>query len=333
MSLLPPPDVVSRYVDTSGRPSRDFYNWIKALYEFARNATSGGGAGSGVPGGSVGQVQYNAGSGNFGGYTGTQVTALLDQFSTSAKGVVPLSPGGVTAFLRADGTWQVPPAGGGGGSAPGGSTGQIQANAGGGSFAGLTDSQVTTHIDVFTSLLKGAVPPGGSTPGSFLRNDGVFAIPPGGGGGGGFTLYSVQTSIVGNPASNVETTLLSYTLPANTLTVVGTGIKIKAAGYWGNDSHQAAIRLYFGSDFALLANVAIDGTTWTAEADVVLVSTGPTRSFLTLRSQASFPTVPGFVNSTADLTNPVLIKVTGQGPNAGIANEAVCYQLIVEQLC
>lgn len=37
--------------------------------------------------------------------TGTQVTTLLDVFTTSLKGVVPASGGGTTNFLRADGTW------------------------------------------------------------------------------------------------------------------------------------------------------------------------------------------------------------------------------------
>ena len=47
--------------------------------------------------------------------SGTQVTALLDTFSSGAKGLAPASGGGTTNFLRADGTWAAP-AGGGGGS-------------------------------------------------------------------------------------------------------------------------------------------------------------------------------------------------------------------------
>jgi hypothetical protein len=43
--------------------------------------------------------------------TGTQVTTLLDVFTTSLKGVVPASGGGTTNFLRADGTWATPSAG------------------------------------------------------------------------------------------------------------------------------------------------------------------------------------------------------------------------------
>jgi hypothetical protein len=47
--------------------------------------------------------------------TGTQVTAMLDVFSSTLKGLVPLSGGGTTNFLRADGSWAAPAGGGGGG--------------------------------------------------------------------------------------------------------------------------------------------------------------------------------------------------------------------------
>ncbi len=41
--------------------------------------------------------------------TGTQVTAMLDAFGTSAKGLAPASGGGTTNYLRADGNWAAPP--------------------------------------------------------------------------------------------------------------------------------------------------------------------------------------------------------------------------------
>lgn len=45
--------------------------------------------------------------------TPTQVTADLNLFTSSLKGLVPLSGGGTANFLRADGTWAAPPGGGG----------------------------------------------------------------------------------------------------------------------------------------------------------------------------------------------------------------------------
>jgi hypothetical protein len=54
-----------------------------------------------------------AGTGDPEDLTGTQATALLDTFTSSAKGLAPASGGGTTNFLRADGTWAAPAGGGG----------------------------------------------------------------------------------------------------------------------------------------------------------------------------------------------------------------------------
>jgi hypothetical protein len=58
--------------------------------------------------------RITAGSGSIEEVNGTQVTSLLNTFTSSLKGLAPASGGGTTNFLRADGTWS-PPAGGGGG--------------------------------------------------------------------------------------------------------------------------------------------------------------------------------------------------------------------------
>lgn len=54
-----------------------------------------------------------AGTGDPEDLTGTQATALLDAFTSGAKGLAPASGGGTTNFLRADGTWAAPAGGGG----------------------------------------------------------------------------------------------------------------------------------------------------------------------------------------------------------------------------
>lgn len=45
--------------------------------------------------------------------TATQVTAMLNNFTSVLKGLVPLSGGGTVNFLRADGTWNAPAGGSG----------------------------------------------------------------------------------------------------------------------------------------------------------------------------------------------------------------------------
>jgi hypothetical protein len=71
--------------------------------------------------------------------------------------------------------------GGGGGSPPGGIFPNIQYNAGGGLFGGLTDVQVTARIQTFSTTLSGAVPASGAATGSkFLNDAGNFTTPAGG---------------------------------------------------------------------------------------------------------------------------------------------------------
>lgn len=79
-----------------------------------------------------------AGAGDPEDLTGTQATALLDVFTSGAKGLVPASGGGTATFLRADGTFAAPP---GGGGSPGGSSGEVQYNSAG-VFAGAADVEI-----------------------------------------------------------------------------------------------------------------------------------------------------------------------------------------------
>ncbi len=52
--------------------------------------------------------RITAGAGTIEELTGTQTTTLLDVFTSTLKGLVPLSGGGTSNFLRADGTFAVP---------------------------------------------------------------------------------------------------------------------------------------------------------------------------------------------------------------------------------
>jgi hypothetical protein len=79
-----------------------------------------------------------AGAGDPEDLTGAQATALLDVFTSGAKGLVPASGGGTTNFLRADGTFAAPA---GGGGSPGGASGELQYN-NAGAFAGAADVEI-----------------------------------------------------------------------------------------------------------------------------------------------------------------------------------------------
>ena len=94
-----------------------------------------------------------AGTGDPEDLTGTQATALLDTFTSGAKGLVPASGGGTTNFLRADGTFAAP----GGGGTPGGSSGEVQYN-NGGAFAGAADVEIEGGQMRLPSIATPSVP-------------------------------------------------------------------------------------------------------------------------------------------------------------------------------
>jgi hypothetical protein len=111
--------------------------------------------------------------------TSAQITAFLDAFTPTTKGLAPASGGGTANFLRADGAWAAPP-----GAVAGGSEGEIQVNSLG-AFAGnpravfssLNTLVVGTSADLFTIIGKQGVT---SFPGASLylvggtSNDGLI---------------------------------------------------------------------------------------------------------------------------------------------------------------
>ncbi len=80
--------------------------------------------------------------------TTTEATAMLNTFTSALKGLVPLSGGGTTNFLRADGTWASPPSIGGGTVT---SVSVVNANG----FAGTVATPTTTPTITISTSVNG----------------------------------------------------------------------------------------------------------------------------------------------------------------------------------
>ena len=138
-------------------------------------------------------------------FTPGQIQAALSLFTTSAPGLAPTSPGGSTAFLRADGQW-VSPGGIANGVAHGIAitnsatsvnsaivlgAGQHIVGVAGADPTTQTVAQLTATLGVFSSVLQGVVPASGGGTTTFLRADGSWASPSSASGITGGTIHGV----------------------------------------------------------------------------------------------------------------------------------------------
>lgn len=64
------------------------------------------------------------------------------------------------------------------GGSPGGSSGQVQTNNGGGGFSGIANAALTALINTATTSLSGALPAWPNTTTTFFRGDGTYAAIP-----------------------------------------------------------------------------------------------------------------------------------------------------------
>ena len=141
-----------------------------------------------ITGGTSGNYLYDN-AGVFGEKTPTQVTADINVFTSTLKGLAPASGGGTTNFLRADGTWAAPPGGAGGitigtTTITGGTTGNFEYN-NAGVMGERTPAQATAALTLFSTATtaQGLVPgSNGAAATSFLNATGAWSVPAGGGG-------------------------------------------------------------------------------------------------------------------------------------------------------
>lgn len=163
----------------------------------------------------------------------------------------------------------------------------------------------------------------------------VATTPAVAAGSGGSTVnpagvLSANLTSTGNGANTTEDTLLTFTLPAKTLSTAGKGLKIRA---WGNTAANAdnkTIKLYFGSEVIVTPTAATSGKGWELELEVY--KTGANTQVVFGSGQVDVTPVTTLVTTGAEAdTATITIKVTGQAGTAN-ANDIVAKGLIVEML-
>jgi hypothetical protein len=139
---------------------------------------------------------------------------------------------------------------------------------------------------------------------------------------GGTTTMSavpVVASVSGSTAGNTTTgedDLLSYAVPANTLSANLTGIEVEAWGSTANNANAKTIKFYFGS--AAIGSMALtvsQASPWYVKAQIIRTASNTQRGIVTYSQGGTTKQadVAIDVSLTQTDTNAITVKMTGEG--------------------
>lgn len=149
----------------------------------------------------------------------------------------------------------------------------------------------------------------------------------------GRSILSINTTQVGTDADTSEKTLMSFSLPANTIRNDGEGIRVSAWGVAVVPITSVTLRIKFGG-----LVIHIDGPTLTGITnwwwDFIIYRTGSAGQDIlpAMGVWNNVVTLQGFQVDTEDWTTATLIEITGQNGASPAANDLVCLGLKVEYL-
>lgn len=141
-------------------------------------------------------------------------------------------------------------------------------------------------------------------------------------------ILSVNTTSTGNGADTTEDILMSYSLPAKTLSATGKGLKIRAWGICAANTENKTMKLYFGSEVIATATAATNNKNWFLELEVF--KTGASAQVVFGQGQVDTTNVTPYVTTGAETdTAAITIKITGTSGTATASN-IIAKGLVVE---
>lgn len=141
---------------------------------------------------------------------------------------------------------------------------------------------------------------------------------------------NVNTTSTGTGADTTEDTLTTYSLPANTLSAAGKGLKIRAWGTTAANADNKTMKLYFGSEVIATPTAATNNKNWYLELEVY--KTAANAQVVDGRGIVDTTAVtPYFATGTETDTAAITVKATGTN-GTGNANDIVIKGFIVEML-
>jgi len=126
-------------------------------------------------------------------------------------------------------------------------------------------------------------------------------------------LINYDSTEAANSGSS-ETDLISYSLPANSLSANGKGLRIKVVGVTAANTNVKTIRLYFGASVMISNDVTTtpSNKAWEFEA-LVMRDASTTQEFVAKGTVGAANQTSVVSALAATVTGAITIKVTGQG--------------------
>lgn len=147
---------------------------------------------------------------------------------------------------------------------------------------------------------------------------------------GVYRLAVVNNTAVGNVGTG-EDNLISYTLPANTLSADGNGVRITAWGTGANNGDAKTLKLYFGTAAILTTSLTTSQVdTWRVEATVWRTGSNA-QDYESRLNQAGTTSIIDVENGTTTQTDTatITIKLTGEATsNNDIINEGLLVEVL-----
>jgi hypothetical protein len=123
---------------------------------------------------------------------------------------------------------------------------------------------------------------------------------------------NVNTTAVGNVGAG-EDDLITYTVPANTLSTNGDRVEFKMAGTFAANANNKRVRIKFGATTLLdTAALAFNGVDWSAEGSIVRTGATTQKAFCVFRAGATLTSTSDYTTPAETLSGTVVLKATGE---------------------
>jgi hypothetical protein len=143
-------------------------------------------------------------------------------------------------------------------------------------------------------------------------------------------ILTTSTTTAATAANTDETDLWTYSLPANTLSVDGKGLRLTIWGTTGATANNKTLKVYFGATTVLNQTTAVNAQRWRLDVTILRTAAATEEVLAGGIAQTSI-FAQALTSGSIDLTAAVTIRMTGTNGTAA-ANDITFRGAVVEVL-